>query len=293
MAPKPPRTHRRKRRRAALRHAMFTRGPVRLSRGRLNRVRPHKDFALTYRTIDLPRLPDALCGLRITHLSDPHIGELVTPDHLHHIVEAANAFESHLIAVTGDFIDFSNAYLPAVIDAMSRLKAPLGAWFVLGNHDYLDNADDLKHAFREAGLNLLLNEGRTLHFHGHPVALGGIDWAERPPALRSAVRKAAAGMPKAELSILLAHHPHAFDAACRRGIDLTLSGHTHGGQLLLSDRRGKKGSIGLANLGFKYTRGLYARGDHRLFVSSGVGSWFPLRFRCPAEITSLELQSTY
>ena len=84
-----------------------------------------------------------------------------------------------------------------------------------------------------------------------------------------------------------------FDPACRDGVDLTLSGHTHGGQLLISDKRGKKGSIGLGNLAFRYTRGLYSRGPHRLYVSSGVGSWFPFRFRCPAEITLLELQATY
>jgi len=76
-------------------------------------------------------------------------------------------------------------------------------------------------------------------------------------------------------------------------VHVTLSGHTHGGQFLLSSKRGRKGSIGLANLGFRYTRGLYSRGNSRLYVSSGVGSWFPFRFRCPAEITALELQSTF
>ena len=80
------------------------------------------------------------------------------------------------------------------------------------------------------------------------------------------------------------------DAACRHGLDLTLSGHTHGGQLLLSNHRGRKGSIGLGSLAFQYPRGLYRRGDHHLYVTSGVGSWFPWRVRCPAEIACLVMR---
>lgn len=285
--------HRRKRQRAAFRHAVFTRGAVRLSGGRLARPRPGKDFAVNQRVIDLPRLPDELCGLTITHLSDLHVGELVTPAHLPYIVEAANALESDLIAVTGDFVDFSNVYLPAIIKAMEQLTAPLGVYFVLGNHDFLDNGQQVADAFLKAGLNLLLNNTVDLEHYEKRITVGGINWADKHTQIARDVRATVNQMPKADLRLLLAHHPHAFDAARRRGVDLTLSGHTHGGQVLLSNKRGKKGSIGLANFGFRYTRGLYQHGDSRLFVSSGVGSWFPLRIRCPAEITRLELQSRY
>lgn len=286
--------HRRKQRRAAIRHAVFTRAPVRLTGGLIGRLRPGGNFCVNDRVIDLHELSDELCGLKIAHLSDPHIGELITPDHLPGIVEAANSLNADLIAVTGDFIDFSNKVLPEVVRAMKRLDAPLGAYFVLGNHDYLDNASEVKRAFQAAGLNLMLNTAVNLDHHGCRIALGGIDWTETPAGLARYVRSVHRQMDgAANLSVLLAHHPHAFDAAHRCGIRVTLSGHTHGGQMLLSNCRGKKGSIGIANLGFRYTRGLYSRGDSRLYVSSGVGSWFPLRFRCPAEITRLELQSTY
>jgi len=244
--------------------------------------------------VTFPSLPDELCGMTITHLSDPHVGELVTPDHLPHIVDAVNELGGDLIAVTGDFIDFSNEYLPAVIDAMLGLDAPLGAWFVLGNHDYLDDGAEVRRAFENAGLNLMINAADRLTFRDRRIALGGIDWADKPTTLKRYVRQTRRAMhDDVDLRILLAHHPHAFDHAHDAGIDLTLSGHTHGGQFLLSTKRGKKGSIGLANLAFRYTRGLYQRGDARLFVSSGVGSWFPVRFRCPAEITLLELQNEY
>ena len=285
--------HRRKRRRAALRHTLLTRVPMRLLGRRLKSNRPGRHFCVNRRTIDLVDLPDELCGLKITHLSDPHVGELVTPAHLPHIVDAANDLKGDLIAVTGDFIDFTNDYLPSVITAMSRLKAPLGVYFVLGNHDYLDNGEDVKRAFRKAGLNLLVNQTERVTHEGRKITIGGIDWPHAGSQLDPMVRSVSGKMKSGDLSILLAHHPHAFDTAHDCGIDLTLSGHTHGGQFLLSTRRGKKGSIGLANLGFRYTRGLYQRGKSCLFVSSGVGSWFPLRFRCPAEITLLELRNPY
>jgi len=284
---------RRKRQRAAIRHAMFTRGPVRLSGGRLSKVRPGKDFAVNQRVIDLPRLPDELCGLTITHVSDLHVGELLTPAHLPHIVEAVNALQSDLIAVTGDFIDFSNTHLPDVIDAMTQLEARLGVYMVLGNHDFLDSGDAVKKAFRKARLNLLLNEHATIQHYDKQIGLGGINWSDQPKQIARDVRDTVKSIRKTDLSILLAHHPHAFDSARRRGVDLTLSGHTHGGQLLFSNQRGKKGAMGPATVGFRYVRGLYQHGDSRLFVSSGVGSWFPLRIRCPAEITQLELQTTY
>jgi hypothetical protein len=272
---------------------LFTRGPNRLTGGRLSRVRPGRHFTVNRRTIEIENLPDELCGLKITHLSDPHVGELITPAHLPMIVESANQLGGDLIAVTGDFIDFSNDYLPPVIEAMSRLRAPLGVYFVLGNHDYLDDGEGVKRAFRHAGLNLLVNQTELLVWNERRIALGGIDWPPATSRLDPLVRAVAGRMKSSDLSILLAHHPHAFDAAHDCGIHLTLAGHTHGGQVLLSTRRGKKGSIGLANLGFRYTRGLYQRGNSSLFVSSGVGSWFPLRFRCPAEITLLELDCPF
>lgn len=284
--------HKKSRRRAALRHAAFTALPVWLSGGWLARVRPGRDFTINGRLLDFPNLPDELCGLTIAHLSDPHIGKLITPAHLEHVVDAVNALNPDLIVATGDFIDFSNDYLPAVIKALTRLSAPLGLWSVLGNHDHLDDVRKLTSAFAEGGLNLLVNQTASLEHNGRRIALAGIDWAARDVDLARMVRQTAEQLPPSEFKLLLAHHPHAFDAACAAGFDLTLAGHTHGGQILLSDKRSKKGSIGLASLTNRYPRGLFLRGHHRLFVSSGVGSWFPLRFRCPAEITLLQLASS-
>ena len=266
--------------------------PIWLLRKRLGRTLKAEQFDTIARTVDLPHLPDGLCGLKITHLSDLHVGKLLTPEHLPNVVEATNALAGDIIAITGDFIDFSNDYLDPVIDAVRQLDAPAGVYCVLGNHDHLDDVKALTRAFDKAGIELLVNRAVTVDCEGHRVAVGGIDWTARQRSLDRWVRGVADGMGGAELRLLLSHHPHAFDASCRNGVDLTLSGHTHGGQMVFNRKDGGD-RLSLSSLSCRYTRGLYQRGRHRLFVSPGVGSWFPWRFRCPAEISLLELQTTY
>lgn len=280
--------------RARLRNAAFTAGPMWLSRGRVSQSKAVMNIAVNRHELALPQLPDALDGLRITHLSDLHIGKLVTPDRLPEIVNACNALEGDMIAVTGDFVDLSHSVLDDVVAAMKALKAPLGVHLVLGNHDYLHDGDKLIRSFRKAGLGLLLNDRITVEHAGCKIAIAGIDWAKSRTALARLVGSTVG--PKrqrddVDLSLLLAHHPHAFDAAHRRRVDLTLSGHTHGGQVAFKRRNGNGSPISLANLAFRYPRGLYQRGTGYLYVNAGLGSWFPMRMNCPAEIASLTLKS--
>ncbi len=165
---------------------------------------------------------------------------------------------------------------------------------MLGNHDHLDDSPELVKRFRAAGLGLLLNESIEVPYLGCRILIAGIDFEHKPSRLASLVdRTLSQGRRRRrhDLTLLLAHHPDAFDAACRQGVDLTLSGHTHGGQVVFSNARGIKGSIGLGSLAFQYPRGLYRHGNCYLYVSSGVGSWFPLRVNCPAEIALLTLRS--
>ncbi len=278
---------------AKIRHAALTRMPIWLSRGRLRRVKSVSQIHIVERSIGLGDLPDALDGLRIAHLTDLHIGSLVTPSRLAAIVDQTNAVGGDVIAVTGDFVDLSLDVLDEVVAAMKTLAAPLGVYFVPGNHDYLDNGPRLIKAFRDAGLRMLMNESTTLEYEGHRVIVSGIDWAHKAADMRQFVRDAMHGAGRHrqdDLRILLSHHPNAFDTAVNHHVDLTLAGHTHGGQLVLSNNRGKKGSIGIGSLAHRYPRGLYRRGSSYLYVNSGVGSWFPWRVNCPAEIACLTLR---
>lgn len=283
-----------RRTKAKVRHAAMTHMPMWLSGGKLKQSKSVQHIQLIEREIALPDLPDELDGLRITHLTDLHIGSIVTPDRLPAIVELTNAFEGDLIAVTGDFVDLSLNVLEPVVEAMSQLRAPLGVFFVPGNHDYLDDGPRLIEAFRNAGMRMLMNEAECIEHRDRRIVIGGVDYPHRKADMRQFIRTALKQAPRrdaCDLRVLLSHHPDAFDIAAKRRIDLTLAGHTHGGQVVLTNKRGKKGSIGLGSLAHRYPRGLYQRGTSYLYVNSGVGTFFPLRVNCPAEIACLTLKS--
>ncbi len=274
-----------------------------ISGGRLSRCNSVRCIDTVHRQIVLPQMPQAFEGLRVAHVSDLHIGHILGPECLPDIVDNVNALQGDMIAVTGDFVDLSVKVLDKVIPALQKLSAPLGVHMVMGNHDYLDDGPGLIRRFREAGLGLLLNESVHLEHQGARLHVSGIDFAHHHAKLGAFVDHTFArgsgngngggavganGEPS-DLRLLLSHHPHAFDHACRHDVHLTLAGHTHGGQVVVSANRGKRGSIGLGSLGFRYPRGLYRKGHHYLYVTTGVGSWFPLRVKCPAEIACLTL----
>jgi predicted MPP superfamily phosphohydrolase len=166
-----------------------------------------------------------------------------------------------------------------------------------GNHDLIENGREFRRVTKASGVPLLVNETLDLNVRGAGVKLLGLRWGSgRPGAGRSADRSD--GAIRASLDellpslrrdpesfpILLAHHPHAFDAAADAGIPLTLSGHTHGGQLMFNEH------VGFGPMMFRYWTGQYRKGDSRLVVSNGVGNWFPLRVAAPAEIIHLTLR---
>jgi predicted MPP superfamily phosphohydrolase len=274
-----------------LRHALSTRAFRWLSRNAEVSGCPTKGFQIRYETIRLQRLPTNLAGLRIAHLSDLHVGTILTPDHLPAIVEAVNQLQADLIVNTGDLMDYSNRYLTAVVEATRRMAAPLGVYTILGNHDYRDNAFEIVHAFRMADLSLLVNQHVSVKCNGHDIAIAGIDFSEDDHELHRLVNLTCRGIARDELRILLAHHPHAFEAAQRFGVDLVLAGHTHGGQFVFRDSRPhQQTSFGLGNIKWRYAQGHYHQGQTHLHVTNGLGGSFPLRFRCPAEIALLELQ---
>jgi predicted MPP superfamily phosphohydrolase len=246
------------------------------------------------RHVAVAGMPDALDGLRVIHLSDLHVGRIYSTGKLPALVEHCNGLGGDLIAVTGDLIDFAIEPLAQVIDAMKGLAAPMGVFFVPGNHDHLVDGPRFVAMMHDAGLHLLVNQTTVLESRGCRIVVAGVDFTPRRRDQDQLVRRTLRHHrrnDRADLRLLLAHHPDTFDAAAQLGVDLTLSGHTHGGQVKLLQRRGKKGSIGLGSLAHKYPHGLYRRGEAHLHVTAGVGSWIPLRVKCPAEIVRLTLHA--
>lgn len=158
-----------------------------------------------------------------------------------------------------------------------------------GNHDLIENGIEFEQRVKASGLSLLLDESTVREVRGYPVQFMGLRWMDSvgtpgdvitPWQVRKLVKQR---QPDA-FPVLLAHHPHAFDAAVENGLPLTLTGHTHGGQLMLDK------NIGVGPMLFRYWSGFYKRGDSQLIVSNGVGNMFPIRINAPAEIVHITLK---
>jgi predicted MPP superfamily phosphohydrolase len=241
------------------------------------------DFRLAERDVPVANLPAELEGLTIAHVSDVHVGKYTKGRVLEEIVEKVNAMSADLVVFSGDLIDFSMKDLPRGIEMIKALRGKFGLFMCEGNHDLFEDPQGFERQVKDAGLNLLLNENQIVRIRGQALQIVGIRWSSGALVMRDLY----AAMPRRRddvFPILVAHHPHAFDAADERGIPLTLAGHTHGGQLMLTRHAGAGPML------FRYWSGLYRKDSGAsLVVSNGVGNWFPLRVGAPAEIVKLRL----
>jgi predicted MPP superfamily phosphohydrolase len=238
------------------------------------------------RRFDLPltSLPPALDGLTIAHVSDIHVGRFTRPRTLPAIVDATNQLRADLVLLTGDLIDLSLSDLPVALDAVRRLDPRHGLFMCEGNHDLIDDPLAFESRVKSSGVPLLLDESRLVYVRGEAVQILGGRWARGDGALADSIHSVHRFVQPGAFSILMAHHPHAFDPAAIAGLPLTLSGHTHGGQLMLTEH------LGFGPAMFRYWSGLYRKNGSALIVSNGVGNWFPLRVNAPAEIIHLTLR---
>jgi len=251
-------------------------------------------FIVRRRTIVLPRLPDRLRGLTITHISDIHVGRIFRPEHLAGVVEAVNRLKSDVVAVTGDVLDHNIEYLPAAMEAIAALEHRYGRFVVAGNHDLLDTREEFLRTIRQSEPGFLKDEHVRLDIDGETIQIAGLFWSryEQPlpydPGLNIRAARAMEDTNPNAFTIALTHHPHAFEALAEGGADLILAGHTHGGQLMLTPP-GFAYPIGGGSLLFRYIWGEYRRGHSALYVNAGVGNWFPVRINAPAEIVQITL----
>jgi uncharacterized protein len=251
------------------------------------------DFRIRSLSLRIPGLPANLDGLRIAHLSDIHVGRYTRRGTLPKIIEATNQIKADLVLYTGDLIDLSLADLDSGIDTLKQIDPRFGFAMIEGNHDLIENADEFDRRTKAAGLPLLVDETTTFSVRGERIQILGSRWGVATgdrrragdAAFAESVQRLVPQRHPDAFPILLAHHPHTFDAAAAAGLPLTLSGHTHGGQLMLSD------NIGFGPLMFRYWSGVYRKGANQLLVNNGVGNWFPLRANAPAEIIDLTLRA--
>jgi predicted MPP superfamily phosphohydrolase len=234
--------------------------------------------------VDLP--PD-LHGLTITQISDLHVGRFTSGRVLRDVVRGVNELRADLVLLTGDLINDALIDLDHGLDLVRSMQARYGVYLIEGNHDLIENGPEFERRVKNSGIPFLLDESIVIKIRGAPLQLFGLSWTRarenRDAAIAAAVNRLLNQRQPEGFPILLAHHPHAFDAAAAASVPLTLAGHTHGGQLMLNDQYGFGPAL------FRYWSGLYSKGASKLVVSNGVGNWFPLRVRAPAELIHLTL----
>ncbi|TXS11097.1 metallophosphoesterase [Streptomyces sp. adm13(2018)] len=233
-------------------------------------------------TVPLARIPRAAHGYRIAVVSDIHLGPILGRAHTQRIVDTINSTQPDLIAVVGDLVDGTVENLGPAAEPLAQLRARHGSFFVTGNHEYFSGADAWVDHVRELGLRPLRNE-RVEIAAGFDLA-GVDDIAGESEGQGPDFGRALGDRDRARAAVLLAHQPIVVHDAVRHGVDLQLSGHTHGGQLWPGNY--------LAELANPTVAGLERYGDTQLFVSRGAGAWGPpVRVGAPSDITLVELAS--
>lgn len=236
-------------------------------------------------SILLPRLPPALDNLRIVQLSDLHHSPFTGREQIEQAVAAANSLEPDIVALTGDYVSHEREYAAPCAEMLGRLRARCGVYAVLGNHDHWTDASLVTDLFRAEGITVLINEGMRFEHRGASLWLAGVD--DTMVGLED-LGLALAGSQADEMKLLLAHNPTVLRRAARAGVDLVLSGHTHGGQVAWRSERSASGRPRRRLL-----RGLGRRGETQIYVSRGVGTVvLPVRYGCPPEVSLLQLHRT-
>ncbi|MDR1397379.1 MAG: metallophosphoesterase [Desulfarculales bacterium] len=235
----------------------------------------------------LPGLPGDLDGLTLVHVSDTHISRLFQRDWVSALVEKINALNPDIIALTGDIVDGLPLQRMESMTPLRALRARWGVFACAGNHEYYADYERWMRVFPSLGINMLLNRHEVLRLNGQEVVIAGItDIAAQRYGLPLPDSAAAlAGAPEKALRIMLSHRPSEADDCARAGIDLQLSGHTHGGQIV-----GINQVVAEFNRG--YLHGWYQVDNMMLYVTSGAGLWngFPVRLGVASEIAAITLR---
>ena len=256
-----------------------------------------KRLVVKHLDVRLPSLPPALDGLRIAQLSDLHVGPHTSPSHLRRAAEFTRRAEPHLIAYTGDQVDDYPRDVEVFAKYFGDLKAPLGTYAIPGNHDVYAGWSQVRPRLEAMGATVLVNDAVRITHAGTEFWVAGTgDPAGAqmsrfaPPGTESPapdVARTVGGIPSGAFYIVLAHNPALFSALAKRGAPLTLSGHTHYGQLAIPLL-----NWCLASPFLRYAMGAHVVNGSALYINPGTNYWgIPFRIGTPPEVTLLTLRS--
>lgn len=258
-----------------------------------------KEIVTMPKEIHIRSLHDDLKGIKIVQLSDIHVGTLIGERYLGFTLDLIRNAKPDYIVVTGDIIDSNNVFLPVAGHYFRKLvellpkhtKQTPCLLAVLGNHDLIDNGDEVAHELGKAGARFLRNKSLLAKRGNGVLQIAGLDYPKDMSSRFSVMQNYFAQTQKPlkqELPlVVLNHHPSDFEFLKTQQVDLVLSGHTHGGQINFSEDRDSP--LNATTYIYKYYIDHYSEAGSQLYVNRGLGHWFPLRIHCPPEITVLTL----
>ncbi|MFL5346037.1 MAG: metallophosphoesterase [Hyalangium sp.] len=252
-------------------------------------------FVVREQEVRVRGLPAALEGFRIGQITDIHVGPFISPEYVRSAVQAMNDAGVHLQVMTGDLVD-DLEQIDETMAALEACRAPHGMIAILGNHEHWRGLEPILAGYealskRGAPVRLLVDEALVLEHSGERLRVVGVDYPmgtrtpfARAERMRQSAEVAFQGVSPGETVLCLAHHPSFFPYAAERGACLTLSGHTHGGQVAV---------LGIPVFGFvfEFMLGRYRQKDSHLYVSGGTGHWLPFRIGVPPEVTIVTLRT--
>jgi predicted MPP superfamily phosphohydrolase len=217
------------------------------------------------RTISVPRLPQEFRGTTVAFLTDIHHGPYVDLQYVASVVRTTNLLQPDLVVLGGDYSLRDGKYIAPCLDVLADLRAPMGVYGVLGNHDYWHGIRETKDALRSAKVTELTNTGVWFERRGERLRLAGVDdlWEGRPD-----VGAALGDATRTDVCLLVSHNPDVAEGIIHPAVGLMLSGHTHGGQVVFP---GFGAPWAPSKYGQKYLRGLVEAPATRVLVSRGLG----------------------
>jgi predicted MPP superfamily phosphohydrolase len=239
------------------------------------------------RTMRFAGLPPDLVGIRVLQLTDLHVGAFMDPAGVEALVEAARPHRPDLVLLTGDICDHL-PWLAPTLAAVQTLRPRLGLFAALGNHEHYRGRGASIRGYEGSDIDLLLDTSRVVKVGESSLVLSGVDDPARSRGqghYTRAIARALDGSPSDAFRLGLCHRPSGFRDLAHAGVDLTLSGHTHAGQIGVGER-----SVFEAVAPEAHLWGMYRQGDAQLYTSSGGGHWFAFRLNCPSEAALITLE---